>query len=259
VGLANGDGYGVWGYGSASGSYGVVGQGGYRGVYASGGNAAVYATSGYVALWANATTTSGLNYGVYSTTASQAQGWAGVFNGRVYVGGFLQKVGGGFVIDHPMEPERRYLVHSFVEAPEMLNVYSGTVTLDARGRATVRLPRYFEVENTAHRYQLTAMGGPAPSLHVSRAVQRNRFSIAGGSPGQQVCWLVTGVRQDAWAKENPLKVEPLKARRDQGRLLQPKVYGRRVTAGIHYLRPERAGRRNRQPKALKQRPDLAAG
>jgi hypothetical protein len=257
VGLANGDGYVVWGYGSASGAFGVVGQGGYRGVYASGGNAGVYATSGYVGLWGNATTTSGLNYGVYATTGSQAQGWAGVFNGRVYVGGFLQKVGGGFVIDHPLEPERRYLVHSFVEAPEMLNVYSGTVSLNSRGRATVRLPRYFGAANREYRYQLTALGAAAPELHVARGVENNRFAIAGGSPGQRVCWQVTGVRQDAWARANPLRVEPLKARRDQGKLLQPKAYGKPASQGIHHLRPAAAPRRlQRQPKQLKQRPRL---
>jgi hypothetical protein len=259
VGLANGDGYGVWGYGADSGAYGVVGQGGFRGGYFSGGNAAVYGTSGYVALWGNASTTSGLNYGVYATTGSQTQGYAGVFNGRVLVSGFLQKSGGGFVIDHPMEPERRYLVHSFVEAPEMLNVYSGTVTLNSRGRATVRLPRYFEVENSEHRYQLTPLGGPAPNLHVSRTVDRNRFSIAGGGSGQQVCWQVSGVRQDAWAKANPLRVEPLKARRDQGKFLTPKAHGRRASAGIHHLSHGRRPPLARKPRTLKRLPRTTVG
>jgi hypothetical protein len=31
-------------------------------------------------------------------------GYAGVFNGRVYVGGALEKAGGGFKIDHPLDP-----------------------------------------------------------------------------------------------------------------------------------------------------------
>jgi hypothetical protein len=150
-------------------------------------------------------------------------------------------------------------VHSFVEAPEMLNVYSGTVTLNARGSAIVRLPRYFEAENKAHRYQLTAIGAPAPNLHVARTIERNRFSIAGGSPGQVVSWQVTGVRQDAWATANPMRVEPLKARRDQGKLLAPKAYGKRATAAIYHLRPERSQRVQRQPKRLEKRPNVAAG
>jgi hypothetical protein len=89
-------------------------------------------------------------------------------------------------------------------------------------------------------------------------VARNRFAIAGGAPGQQVCWQVTGVRQDAWAKANPMRVEPLKAKRDQGKYLQPKVYGRRANTAIHYLKPERAQRLQRQPRPLKKRPQLAA-
>lgn len=252
VGLASGDGYGVWGYGSASGAYGVVGQGGYRGVYASGGNAGVYGTSGYVGVWGVATTTSGVNYGVYGSTQSSA-GFAGLFNGAVYVGGFLTKAGGGFKIDHPLEPQRRYLVHSFVESPEMLNVYSGRVTLNARGRATVRLPRYFEAANGKFRYQLTAIGAAAPNLHVAREVEGNRFVIAGGEPGLAVSWLVTGVRDDAWARKNPLKVEPLKGRADRGKYLQPRAFGRPRSEGILSLTTPKARRIGRKPKALPKR------
>jgi hypothetical protein len=258
VGLANGAGYGVWGYGSDSGAYGVVAQGGYRGVHGSGGNAGVYGESGYVGLWGRATTNSGLNYGIFAGTASQTEGWAGVFNGRVYVAGNLQKAGGGFQIDHPLEPARRYLVHSFVEAPERLNVYSGTATLDGNGRATVSLPRYFGAANRDFRYQLTALGSPAPELHVAQRIQNNRFSIAGGAARQQVSWQVTGVRQDAWAQANPMPVEPLKARRDQGKFLNPEVHGQPYSAGIHALESPFAVPAGRRPGSLRSQPRLAA-
>jgi hypothetical protein len=257
VGIGDGNGYGIWGYNADTGGFGVVGQGGYRGVYGSGSNAGVYGTSGYVGVWGNASTTTGLNFGVYAYSGSPG-GYAGVFSGRVQVSGFLSKLGGGFKIDHPLEPVRRYLVHSFVEAPEMLNVYSGTVTLNSRGSATVRLPRYFEAENRDHRFQLTAIGAPAPNLHVSRTITRNRFSIAGGTPGQVVSWQVTGVRQDAWARANPLRVEPLKAQRDRGKYLAPKAHGQRATAGIYHLRPERSQRVQRQPARLQQPPGASA-
>ena len=256
LGIGSGTGYGVWGYNSASGGYGAVGQGGYRGVYGSGGNAGVYGTSGYVGVWGNATGSSGLNYGVYAVTSSP-DGYAGVFTGDVYVSGFLTKVGGGFKIDHPMEPERRYLVHSFVESPEYLNVYGGTATLDARGRATVRLPRYFEAENVTHRFQLTPIGAPAPNLHVAGTVKDNRFSIAGGAPGQEVCWQVTGVRQDAWAKANPLRVEPLKRTADRGRFLNPEVHGKPATAAIHRLHLGAARDLGRKPRPIKAADRLA--
>ncbi|MBX3031473.1 MAG: hypothetical protein KF809_15105 [Chloroflexi bacterium] len=49
--------------------------------------------------------------------------------------------GGSFLIDHALDPADRYLAHSFVESPDTRNVYSGTVRLNSRGRATVRLPK----------------------------------------------------------------------------------------------------------------------
>ena len=257
VGIGDGNGYGIWGYNADSGGYGVVGQGGYRGVYGSGGNAGVFGTSGYVGLWGNATTTSGLNFGVYAYTASSG-GYAGVFSGAVQVSGFLSKLGGGFKIDHPLDPENRYLVHSFVESPEMLNVYSGTVALNARGRATVRLPSYFAAANRTYRYQLTPVGGAAPNLHVASGVERNRFTIAGGTAGLAVCWQVTGVRDDAWAKAHPLRVEPLKRRADRGKLLSPESFGKPARTGIYALTTVKSRRPRSKPKTLKQAPTIRA-
>jgi hypothetical protein len=52
-------------------------------------------------------------------------GYAGLFVGNVKVTGALTKGGGGFRVDHPVDPENNYLSHSFVESPDMTNVYSG--------------------------------------------------------------------------------------------------------------------------------------
>jgi len=43
--------------------------------------------------------------------------------------------GGSFKIDHPLDPANKFLYHSFVESPDMKNVYDGVVTLDAKGEA----------------------------------------------------------------------------------------------------------------------------
>jgi hypothetical protein len=43
-----------------------------------------------------------------------------------------------------LDPEHKYLSHSFVESPDMMNVYNGNAILDENGRATVELPDYFE-------------------------------------------------------------------------------------------------------------------
>ena len=133
----------------------------------------------------NTATTGGGTYGLVARIPSGALGYAGYFYGSVHITGNIEKAGGTFKIDHPLEPTDRYLVHSFVEAPERLNVYSGSVTLDSTGSATVTLPRYFESANVDYRYQLTAVGAAAPSLHVSSKVKKNRFSSLAGPPGSR--------------------------------------------------------------------------
>src|SRR5208282_1293487 len=35
--------------------------------------------------------------------------------------------GGSFKIDHPLDPANKYLYHSFVESPDMMNIYNGVV------------------------------------------------------------------------------------------------------------------------------------
>jgi hypothetical protein len=55
---------------------------------------------------------------------------AGNFSGNVSVSGSLSKGGGSFKIDHPLDPANKYLYHSFVESPDMKNIYDGVATLD---------------------------------------------------------------------------------------------------------------------------------
>jgi len=50
---------------------------------------------------------------------NSAIGFAGRFVGDVEVTGSLSKGGGSFKIDHPLDPENKYLYHSFVESPDM--------------------------------------------------------------------------------------------------------------------------------------------
>ena len=50
--------------------------------------------------------------------------------GNVDVIGTLSKGGGSFKIDHPLDPANKYLYHSFVESPDMKNMYDGNVTTD---------------------------------------------------------------------------------------------------------------------------------
>jgi hypothetical protein len=150
-------------------------------------------------------------------------GLAGNFLGNVTISGTLVKGGGSFKIDHPLDPENKYLSHSFVESPDMMNVYNGNVTLDANGEAWVALPDWFEALNRDFRYQLTALGAPAPNLHVAAKVSSNRFRIAGGPSAGEVSWQITGIRRDAWANTHRIPVEEEKPASERGSYLHPKV------------------------------------
>jgi hypothetical protein len=225
---------GVYGNGSTYGVVGVVGGGGADAVRGDGGQYGVHGVngytagirgdSGYVGAWGQATSygvyglaTDGVNqtYGVFGQ-ASNGASFAVFANGNMHVQGTLSKVAGAFKIDHPLDPEERWLFHSFVESPDMMNVYNGNVVLDATGSATVALPAYFETLNRDYRYQLTGLGKPAPSLHVGSEIHKNAFGIAGGSPGQTVSWQITGIRQDDYAKAHPIVVETAKTKSERG-------------------------------------------
>jgi len=172
-------------------------------------------------------------YGVYGAAVGPGTNYAGYFEGNVHVQGTLSKTAGAFKIDHPLEPETRYLSHSFVESPDMLNIYSGLVVLDDEGRAIVELPEYFEALNTSFRYQLTAIGGAMRDLHVATEISDNLFEIAGGMPSGKVSWEITGVRQDAAAIRNPIIVEEDKDPADFGKYLNPEAFGAGPEKAIH--------------------------
>ncbi len=157
---------------------------------------------------------------------------AGNFQGNVSISGTLTKGGGAFKIDNPLDPANKYLQHSFVESPDMMNVYNGNITLNVAGEAIVELPNYFETLNRDFRYQLTAIGKPAPNLYVAEKINGNRFKIAGGKPGMEVSWQVTGIRQDPWANAHRIKVEEEKKPEERGYYLHPKLYGQPESRNI---------------------------
>jgi hypothetical protein len=150
---------------------------------------------------------------------------AGQFNGRVEVTGLFTGPDKRFRIDHPSDPQNNYLSHSAVESNKRKNVYDDVAQLDADGTASVDLPEWFEALNGDFRYQLTALGGAAPNLHVAEEVYENRFQIAGGEGGMKVCWQVAGTRKDPWAAANPFEVEEEMTQEERGRYMQPSLYG----------------------------------
>jgi hypothetical protein len=211
VGEATTHGYGVYGV-STNGS-GVYGESRSTGV-------------GVVALSNEGT-------GVYGRSVF---GYAGYFVGDVHVTGRLSKGGGGFMIDHPLAPTTKTLAHSFVESPDMMNVYNGNVTTDANGEANVTLPDYFEALNQDFRYQLTVIGQFAQAI-VAQEIRNSLFTIKTDKPQVKVSWQVTGIRQDPWAVANRIAAEEEKAAEDKGRYLHPELWGQSEEARVHRSLP----------------------
>lgn len=215
-------GVGVKGTGGNKGVWGVAGSGGSNpaGVFGEGPSVGVYGVSsgGYAV---EGVTLNGT--GVYGVLQDGGAGHAGYFQGRVHVNGTLSKSAGSFKIDHPLDPGGKYLSHSFVESPDMKNIYDGVVTLSDNGTAVVELPEWFEALNKDFRYQLTCIGEHAP-VYVSEEIAQNRFRIAGGYRGMKVSWQVTGSRHDAYAKAYPIAVEETKSPLESGRFLHPELH-----------------------------------
>ena len=173
-------------------------------------------------------------FGVVGTNGgSNSSGYAGWFNGRVAVLGTLSKGGGSFRIDHPLDPANKYLSHSFVESPDMMNIYNGNITTGADGFATVVLPDWFEALNRDFRYQLTVIGQFAQAI-VAEEIKDNQFRIQTDQPGVKVSWQVTGIRHDPFADAYRIPVEEEKTGDERGRYLYPDVYSKTVQESIWY-------------------------
>ena len=222
------DGWGIGGWftGGYMGVYArlePIGGGSYHSVYgyAGGGSGTNYGVVGFAS-------SGSTNYGVYGYGSGGTTNYAGYFNGNAHVTGTFTAGVKSFKIDHPLDPENRYLVHSCVESDEMMNVYNGNVTLDARGEAWIEMPQWFEALNQDFRYQLTCIGGFAP-VYVAETIADNRFMVGGGEPG-----MVTGVRHDPLAEASRVVVEQDKPASEVGKYMHPEAYGMPVTAGVDY-------------------------
>jgi hypothetical protein len=182
--------------------------------------------------------------GIFSTSGS-ANSWAGLFQGNVGINGLLVGGGASFKIDHPLDPANKYLSHSAVESPDMLNIYNGNVVTDENGDAVVELPEWFESLNRDFRYQLTVIGQFAQAI-VGSEVADHHFSIKTDKPGVKVSWLVTGVRQDAWANAHRIPVEEPKSSRERGRYLHPELYGAPEESSIEWARHPQVMKRQKE-------------
>ncbi len=264
-------------YGSAN-TAGVMGASvGGIGVVGYNKNASFAATTGIgntYGVYGNAQTVGGasaptVRYGVYGFASGATTNYAGYFSGNVQITGSIAKGSGTFKIDHPQDPENKYLYHSFVESPDMMNVYNGNTTTDANGYATVALPAYFESLNKDFRYQLTVIGSFAQAM-VSEKVNGNQFKIQTNQPNVEVSWQVTGIRDDKYAQAHRVVAEVEKEPEFKGKYLHAAEWGQPASKSIDSvtLPKERSeARKSAQatdaqqasPKATKAANNMAAG
>lgn len=272
---ATGVNYGVYGQAASSAGTAVYGDGAYVGVGGNGSFAGGRFSGEQDAVQGFASATSGLStggyfvtdsssgrsvqgsnfessgptYGIYGVTAfANPDAWSVWALGDLGASGFK-----GFRIDHPEEPSNKYLQHYAAESPEVLNIYSGKVTLDSKGEATVEMPSYFARVNRDPRYSLTPLGASMPNLHIAEEISEAAltaaarmppgqpgpivaFRVAGGVPGKRVSWEVKAVRNDRYSQERPARVEVDKIGIEAGRYLHPELYGRPESQGMTFKR-----------------------
>jgi hypothetical protein len=213
---------GVYDSGLAGGSDGIIAEGastdGTSG--AEGGYGAVFYGGG-----ADNNTDAGDGMAVYAGDGNNGQlTYSAYFNSSIDVGGDVYSSVHASKIDSPLDPANKYLVHAAVQSSEMMNIYSGNVTTDELGIATVSLPDWFEAENGDFRYQLTTIGRDAHAW-VSQEVANGQFKIATNATNVKVSWQITAVRQDAYAKAHPLVAEQVKPAKERGFYQHPELFG----------------------------------
>jgi len=220
---------------SGSGGVGVRGHGGNSsivnggvGVLADGGNGSIAGGIGIVA-------EGGLSFGGTRALAGLFQNGNVQVNGGLTAGSLNVQGTKNFKIDHPLDPENKYLYHAAIESSEVLNVYSGNAVADQNGAAVVTLPDWFEAINCDFRYQLTVVGVFAQAI-VAEKIRHNRFVIRTNAPNVEVSWQVTGVRSDQGMRKHPFKVEEEKPERERGYYLQPEVFGHPEEKGVDWAR-----------------------
>lgn len=154
VGNCVGEGSGVWGFGGDNGT-GVIGQSkdhrttDVYGQSEEGSGVVAYSTN-HQGLFAH----SDGSFGLIASTNSASD--AAYLIGNVTITGSLRIQSGlaGVKMDHPLDPANKYLYHSFVESPDMKNVYDSVTVLDEKGEAVIELPDWFGAINKDFHYQL---------------------------------------------------------------------------------------------------------
>lgn len=93
--------------------------------------------------------------------------------GDANITGSVSKGSGSFLIDHPLDPRNKLLYHSFVESPDVKNIYDGVANLNKNGEVVIQLPDYFAALNKDFRYQFFPHQTSMPDLYIKEEVSDN--------------------------------------------------------------------------------------
>lgn len=147
--------------------------------------------------------------GNISTQGGVSATLASAFGGNVSISGALSKGSGTFLIDHPLDPENKDLLHGFVEAPEYQNRYRGLVRL-VDGQATIDIdavagmtPGTFAAITQDVWVQSLQNQDGFTRLRPSKVVD-GVFTIYAEDPEctDEVAWEVTAARADPFVKSS---------------------------------------------------------
>jgi len=246
LGRIEAGGFGVKGEASSASAYAVHGSN----TATTGGAFAGYFTSSGTdarGVYGLATSSTGLTYGTLgqSNSASGGYGVWGLANAStgwsVWAQGRLGASGTkSFCIDHPLDPENKYLLHYSSESPTPQNFYSGNVTTDASGKAWVTLPDYFAEVNTNFKYQLTVVDDNESNTFVQakvgRKIQGNTFLVMTSAPQVEVSWRIEADRNDLWVRKHGAPDVQEKNEYTRGTYLEPELYGLPKERGTFYAR-----------------------
>jgi hypothetical protein len=201
--------------------------------------------------WSNAG--SGAGNGVIGQTSSAA-GY-----GVSSIGRFTASGTKSFRIDHPLDPENKFLTHYCAEGPEPLNVYSGEIRTGADGYAWIELPEYFSEINRNPRVQLTVddMSDDFVMAKVVGGVREGGFRIRTSKPNTTVYWEVKAIRNDRFVQAHGAPVETEKSDFERGRYLHPHLYGAPETQGIYSAKPDAVTRAMPDSPIKSSRPAMA--
>jgi len=218
---------GVWGF-----SPGTVNGSGVFGESYSSEAPAVYALQSFDFPYDDWAYLAGHNMAIYGNGNGEVSGWFRATAIWAEVKNFL--------IDHPLDPEKKLLRHTSVESPEALLIYRGKVQIEASGEASVEMPDYFpalalEEEATIH---TTAVG--RPFLSGAEWNPGHASFVVYGEPGREVSWQVLADRDDPTIhlRQAPVEIEKgvgeFGKLCDRGFYLTPEAYGQPRERSTHY-------------------------